>query len=410
MTNALSDTTACCRICDTPLGAPILDMAPPSITSISNVVPIPVRVYLCPECGHLPSPGLPDQTTYFDTEYQFSLDSEDHDQIYDIVDGKPVYRTAHQADLVATACPVPDGAKVLDYGAGKALTLKILMNRQPAIDGHVFDVSRDYVPNWSAWLPADRQSSYELPGYWAGTFDLVMSLLAFHCIPDPIRAFRDIARVLKPGGRFFMLVPDVLGNAADMIVAEHVNHFTMSSIERGLTRAGLRVDRIERGAFRGVFMVVAHLGDGPAPDAARSVKRSEDAGARAIAAFWSQSDAILQSATATLATTPTAIYGAGVYGTYIASRISKALPLRCFVDRNPHLIGTSHMGCPVVAPTALPADVEVIFAGLNPRIAAKAIKEFVAAAGRPDLRIVYLDDMPDVELPAFPPAVQRQPN
>lgn len=399
MTSRDTAEPECCRTCGAPLSSPILSLAAPAITSISRLHPVPISVRLCSSCGHLNSPGIPDAREYFDTEYQFSLESVDHDQIYDIVDGKPRFRTSYQAELVERSCALHDGTKVLDYGAGKATTLRTLLTNRPGIESYVFDVSRDYQTSWSTWVPPERQSTYELPAHWAGHFDLVMSLFAFHCIPDPVRAFVDIARVLKADGRFFMLVPDVLTNPADMIVAEHVNHFTPSSIRAGLARAGLMAERIDRTAFRGAFLVVARPDDS-ATASVETVRRTSaaDDAALGIAKFWSGSGALLETAVASLANRRVAIYGAGVYGTFIASRIRHLCEIVCFVDRNPHLSGTIHLGVPVVAPERLPDGIDTVFAGLNPVLARQAMSEWQAAIHRPDLRIVFLDAAPEIAL------------
>ncbi|MFN3869435.1 MAG: class I SAM-dependent methyltransferase [Hyphomicrobiaceae bacterium] len=399
MSNDLMTEAASCRACDAPLHSPILSLTPPAISSIARLHPVPVSVSLCAACGHLNSPGIPDALDYFDTEYQFSLESDDHDQIYDVIDGRPRFRTAYQSELVERSCALCDGAKVLDYGAGKATTLRMLLDRRPDIEGHVFDVSRDYQTAWNTWLAPERQATYELPENWGRRFDVVMSLFAFHCIPDPVRAFADIARVLKPGGQFFMLVPDVLTNPADMIVAEHVNHFTPSSIRASLARAGMSAERIDRSAFRGAFLVVARLDESTGTRASRTGRSTAaDAAARSIAKFWSGSGTLLADKVAALADRRVAIYGAGVYGTFIASRIRHLCEIVCFVDRNPHLTGTQHLGVPVVAPDNFPTSIDTVFAGLNPVLAHQAISDWQTTIRRPDLRVVYLDAAPDIAI------------
>jgi hypothetical protein len=85
---------------------------------------------------------------------------------------------------------------------------------------------------------------------------------------------------------------------------------------------------------------------------------------------------------------PTAIFGAGIYGSYIASKIKNRVFLKCFLDNSPHLINTIHMGYPVIAPYETPEDIRVIYSGLNPTIARSVLEPL--KTGR--IKIIYFDE------------------
>jgi FlaA1/EpsC-like NDP-sugar epimerase len=87
---------------------------------------------------------------------------------------------------------------------------------------------------------------------------------------------------------------------------------------------------------------------------------------------------------------PCAIYGAGVYGSYIATRIEGKANLKAFIDRNPHMWGQSEFGIPVVGPDRLPREIETIYAGVNPKHAENILSDISEWRDR-TLRIVYLD-------------------
>jgi SAM-dependent methyltransferase len=84
-------------------------------------------------------------------------------------------------------------------------------------------------------------------------FDLCVTYNGLHCLPDPARAVRELARCLKPGGR---LVGDTIVLRAGMRQDLAITAFrraglfgpggTSVAVERWLTDAGLRVDRLER--------------------------------------------------------------------------------------------------------------------------------------------------------------------
>lgn len=380
-----------CRVCGSHLGEPIYHADAPGITSMMTSLDIPTRVYACASCGHVQSEGLPDVQKFYDTEYRISLDSNEHDQLYAMVDGKPVFRTDRQAELVLQLVDLPSNARILDYGAAKAVTLKKIMERRPDLRGHVFDVSRDYASHWESWLPADRCATYALPDSWKDGFDLVTTHFVLEHVDAPVDMLRSIRAMLKPRGVLFLSVPDIVGNPGDLLVVDHLNHFCSASLERALLEAGYCDVRFHADAFSGGLVATAKAG-GAGSGVARCSPSYQSL--LDLAAFWSRAGTILDCAAETHADTGGAIYGAGFYGTFIAARIARRANLGCFVDRNPHLQGKTHFGLPVLQPGDLPTDVGVVFAGLNP-LKARSILENVREWKGRAIKTVFLVEETD---------------
>lgn len=380
-----------CRICCSDLGEPVYSAGAPSITSIATTLDVGASVYVCETCGHAQSPDLPDLATYYDTDYKITMASEGYDHLYDTVDGVQIFRAEHQSRLVRETCAPQAGARILDYGAAKAATLRRLLGEVPGAEGYVFDVSRDYQDSWRDWIPDARQAVYALPAEWAGAFDLVTSHFVLEHVADPLAMLRDLARIVKPSGKIFLLVPDAIVNPGDLVVVDHVNHFTESSIRAALARSGLKLDRLERGAYRGAYLVVASRATGEPAALDRALLARELADVREIAALWRDVRGIVDTEAAALSSRKLAIYGAGFYGTFIAAALKNRVRPACFLDRNPHAQMTPHLGLAVLDPSALPADVDAVFAGLNPRIAREVLERWKRDIGRPDLEMIYLD-------------------
>ena len=70
-----------------------------------------------------------------------------------------------------------------------------------------------------------------------------------------------------------------------------------------------------------------------------------------------------------------AIYGAGVYGNFIATCIQNLDNVKCFIDQNQLLEGQEIMGKPILNPKELPLEVANLYVGLNPKIARKNIDD-----------------------------------
>jgi len=367
-----------CNVCQAPLGAPLYESRGKlSLTSLCELRPGRTRVWCCDRCGHLQGEPLPDTAQYYASDYRILLDHDDEDQIYDTertADGgeRIVYRTQHQLRLLLERLPLPEGARLLDYGCAKAAMPRLLAAERPDLQLHLFDVSEMYRSHWDRLLPRERQAVNEAPAGWHGSFDAVISFFALEHIPAPIASVAHVAALLKAGGSFYGVVPCTVGNPADFIVADHVNHFTTASLHRLLADAGFGAICIEpdvhRGAlvFRAVKAGVAALGPEP------SVVRPQ---AQALARFWSELSDRIAAAEHAAGDVPVAIYGSGVYGAHIAASLAHPERLRCFLDRNPFQQGKALFERPVLAPEQLPDDVTQLYVGLNPSIARQALSD-----------------------------------
>jgi SAM-dependent methyltransferase len=375
-----------CRICATEIVNPVYREKTLKFAEFSGGLNPEKQVFLCPVCGHASSPPIAEIGEFYDTGYQFQLGDEDEDQLYEMRDGKPFFRNARQAELVLEHCPPPDGARVLDYGAAKAVTLANLKRARPDIVPAVFDVSEMYVPLWDKWIAKEDQAAYRCPETWNGRFDLITAHFVLEHVEEPVAILKDIARQLTPDGRAFISFPNLLTNQGDVLVVEHLSHFTRPSLERAMSEAGLVPEQILEDAYRGAFVVIARTGEstlpGPEP-VARAV-----AEITAIAEFWTEARRRLEIASAQYGDRPAAIYGAGFYGVFIADVLEGRQKVVGHFDRNPFVRANAPVS-PVFDPLEPPNEIEVVYSGVNPVIAQRVMEEWQADLGR-RFEIVYL--------------------
>ncbi|HKX46530.1 MAG TPA: class I SAM-dependent methyltransferase [Planctomycetota bacterium] len=134
-------------------------------------------------------------------------------------------------------------ARVLDLGCGMGGFLAGLA----ALGGRVFPSDVDVE---SLARCAERgfprgvvSSGYALP-YADASFDLVCLFDAIEHIEDDARAMREVARVLRPGGRVMVTVPAYqFLYANNDRVARHHRRYTRRALARVLAGAGLEVER-----------------------------------------------------------------------------------------------------------------------------------------------------------------------
>lgn len=148
--------------------------------------------------------------------------------------------------IAAFAAELPSGALVLDAGAGEARhRARFARQRYVAVDLGVGDPEWDY---GRLDVVADLRA---LP-FQEAAFDACVNIVTLEHIPGPQRAVSEMARVLKPGGRLLLAVPQEW----EIHQAPHdYFRFTRHGLAWLLERAGLRPLRMEAGG--GFFRLLA---------------------------------------------------------------------------------------------------------------------------------------------------------
>lgn len=120
-----------------------------------------------------------------------------------------VFEPVQEAVLELAAAEVPNPVAILDIGCGTGRLLRSAEQRFPgaAIEG--VDAALGMVKHAQAVLPAAsrirfRQATAEKLPFADAQFDLVFSTMTFHHWADQRGAMNEVARVLKPGGRWLL--------------------------------------------------------------------------------------------------------------------------------------------------------------------------------------------------------------
>lgn len=355
-----------------------------SITTMNRLISGKTRLYFCEQCGHLQTSELPNLVEYYAQEYAINLASEEEDQLYKMVDGKPVYRAEHQAAILMAKVKFAAGCRVLDYGCAQSPTLKKVLTAHPDIEPFLFDVTDKYVALWQKFPKMPQWAVHQPNSAWNGSMDVVLSFYALEHVANLGEAIGNIKALLKPGGTFYFLVPNVYQNTADFIVADHINHFSESALRVLLQSQGFENIEIDDESHEAAFVVSAQLAGGRV-----RVERAVTAhievyrqAALEMADYWKNIVGKIQAFEASIGTGLAAVYGAGFYGSFIALTMKHFERTQCIVDQNKHLQGTQLHGKKIISPDELPENVTHLLVGMNPRNARANIETIAAWKNR----------------------------
>jgi len=365
-----------CNICSEQLSNPVFISPGKSITSLCEILPGKTEVYFCGNCGHVQTLALENIESYYDTDYKILIDSEEEDQLYQVIGDKKIFRFDHQVNMLLEKLKLPSGASILDFGCAKATTLKKLLTVRNDLDAYVFDVSKMYIPFWDKFIPKQNQATYTTPAEWNGKFDFIQSFFVMEHVAKPNEMLDQVHSLLKTGGQIYFIVPNVSTNIADFVVADHVNHFSRCSLLHLFSSVGFTDVSIDDQSHNGAFIVYARKSASSTGVRCNSAEVGfYSAKVKDMANFWNTlSQKIISFENENKYISTAAIYGSGFYGTFISTCLRDFDKVKYFVDNNPFRQGKELLGKPVVSPADPGNDVEIVYVGLNPNFAKRTIE------------------------------------
>jgi SAM-dependent methyltransferase len=150
-------------------------------------------------------------------------------------------RANRDAWVAAQAARTPAGARVLDVGAG--------VGPYRPLFAHCEYRAHDFaaVPEtMGRYTPLDYVSDIVSIPVPDGSFDVVLCTEVLEHVPEPIAAVRELARIVRPGGRLLLSAP--LGSILHQEPYHFYGGYTPHWYRRFLPEAGLEVEAVEANA------------------------------------------------------------------------------------------------------------------------------------------------------------------
>ena len=355
-----------CNVCGELKMRLVFNQSAPCVSSVKSLVDSDMEVLHCQVCNHVQANNNIDLNTFYDVDYEISLDSDEHDQLHQDAKGNFVERTKLQAQILLNELSHKSDQKILEFGCGKASTLRHL-NSMLNIDPYVFDVSDSYRKFWDTWITHDNQSTYSLPCKWNSKFDAICLHYVLEHVESPVDILRDLKSFLAPGGIVYISVPNFHKNIGDLFVVDHIQKFTSQSLEKLANLAGYSIKKISDKMLDSAWVAVLTAENIPSEATLFSQRNIDE-----TQKFLSFGKEVLRAVDNLTITGNVAIFGAGFYGTLIAS--SQKENIVCFLDNNIHLSNSNLLDLPVYLPENCPDEVETVIFAVNPEHAAKIIR------------------------------------
>lgn len=337
------------------------------VTSDSKPWPAGGNLCCCTSCSavqKLPTPKWMAEIAEIYGNFQLYHQSGGAEQpIFDAAGGTGAPRSAKIVEVLAEELGLAATGDLLDFGCGNGDALASFAGRFP--DWKLFGAElNDRALEALSRIPSFQALYTCPPGEIDRRFDLVTLIHSLEHMTDPVATLADLASKVKDGGHLLVEVPDCEATPYDLVVADHLLHFSKSVLEAAGARAGFEtVSSSSEMLPKELTWIGRPSGgsgsQGPAAAANGVVERLR---AR-VAWLNDQVDAAGSLATRSESF---GVFGTSISATWLDGSIDNGASF--FVDEDPQRKGREHMGRPVLAPGDVPAGADV-YMPLVPAIA-----------------------------------------
>jgi 2-polyprenyl-3-methyl-5-hydroxy-6-metoxy-1,4-benzoquinol methylase len=267
--------------------------------------------------------------------------------------GEAEPRSQRLVDYIVRDVSLPAVGKLLDIGCGNGAALRNFSKALPGWALHGAELSDATI---ESLRPIPRFVELHTGGLADidERFSLISLIHTLEHVLSPVERLKEAAGLLELHGILFVQVPNVETSPFDLLVADHLLHFTSSTLRLFAGAAGLRTVKL------GNHLIAKELTLLTTPGSAEAAVANPKQGielARNTVAWLREVFAAAQSFADK---GPLAIFGTAIAGMALYGAVKDSVEF--FVDEDPHRIGRHYDGKPVIALAAAPRDVPILLA------------------------------------------------
>lgn len=348
------------------------------VTSDCKSFPPGGRLTVCSSCGAAQKPTDARWQSEIETIYAgyspYFQSSGVEQAVFDPTLGAPRRRSDVILDRLAAAHSIGDEGRMIDVGCGNGVMLSAFAAFRDGWTLYGHELSDLHIDKLRAIPGFEQLYTGDLTAL-PGGFDLVTMIHALEHFPDPLDGLAKLKDKLDPRGCLFIEIPNGAATPFDLMIADHVSHFTRHDLARLVGRAGMGAKVIADDWVTKELSVVA-TASGPIVDL-------PPAGDPAMARARVQGQ--LDWIGAVIAGAREAIRGTGRFGLFGTSVAAMWLygqigdDVDFFVDEDPSREGTTLFDRPVYTPQQVP-DGSTVYLALIPPVA-KAVADRLGRPG-----------------------------
>ncbi len=352
----------------------------PRVTSDSRPWPAGGRIAVCERCSavqKLVEPNWLEDVNRIYKSYDIYHQAGGEEQpIFTVEASPPVPRSLALMQYLDRRVPLRETALVLDFGCGSGAALTTYSTLHPKWMLYGAELTTQNLARLQR-IPGFIKLFTCLPTEIPLQFDLISAFHALEHVLDPVAALQGLTDRLADGGLLFVEVPDVQKNPYDLVIADHLLHFTLDVLRFTAQRAGCAVLELTDSFLpKELTLLARSAGVEERRTKGRNWNPDQSIGLLDAQIAW-LADQVTSADTLARNSSGFGLFGTSISATWLAGQLGNYVSF--FVDEDKARIGRRHMGKPILAPATADGDVYV---PLIPSVAASVVQRL----SRPGLR------------------------
>jgi 2-polyprenyl-3-methyl-5-hydroxy-6-metoxy-1,4-benzoquinol methylase len=338
----------------------------PRVTSDSKPYRSGGRLFVCERCATVQKIAdsqwlreIGEIYRHYDMYHQSTANDQ---AVFDPVSGRPSGRCEVLARRLLESGNLPRSGTLLDVGAGSGAMLAAFSAAGHGWKLYALDLD-DRKEQALAAIPRFERLFTGGPEALSLQFDLVTLIHSLEHFSEPLSMLRTLRGKIAPGGRLFVQVNNAERTPFDLVVADHLCHFTPRSLAYLTARAGFGIETTRTDWINKEISMLAPA-DSQRPEPVHDDPAQTIAKIQANVAWL---NGMLEHARRSAEGGEFGIFGTSVAATWLASGLGDAV--KFFVDEDPAREGRMHLGRPILTPAQIPQGATAYLAFL-PEISA----------------------------------------
>lgn len=279
--------------------------------------------------------------------------------VFDIHSGKVSRRSERIFQYIKTKIRLLSYGRYLDLGCGKGNTLRYFSKLRPlwSLSGKELSPKcRKVIESISK-----RARFYSCPlKKIPGTFDLITMFHLLEHIVDPVTFLVEVRTKMADSASIVIDIPDYRQNPFDLFVVDHCMHFTVSTLDDVLSKAGFETVDINTSLIPKELVVIAKKTK-IVKDYNGAIKSSiKTSSLESVTESLAWVKSFLEKAGKVTRKDNFGIFGTSIIATWLLGKVGRHV--RFFVDEDPGRQGKTYMNLPVYNPQDIPKGSSVFFA------------------------------------------------
>lgn len=343
------------------------------------------KIAVCLSCSlvqKIPDELWLDEIASIYKEYSaYSVGDGEEQLVMDPHTGQPRKRSEVLMNELVKLNILPEQISTLDVGCGHGVTLRAMAETFPHWRLFGYELDDKKLKQLESISGFDKLFT---GGFDAvkGDFGLVSMIHSLEHFVSPLHALRSFYNNVKYQGHLFIEVCNLEENPFDLLVADHLSHFTPQTLNHAVTCAGFEVVLLETKWVKKELSLLATR-----VNRSQNVATNWGGGSIAFEAASSKvrwlNRLIVKAQKVAAESTAFGIFGTSIAGTWLGSILSDKVEF--FVDEDPSRIGREFLGKPIIGLNAIPKGAN-IFLALAPSLAEVLLIRLLAEA--PSVRYV----------------------